>query len=162
MMCFSFLKEFIATFLASLLGPIGGILLFIPIYHPLHDIFNIHTEVTCFIIVTIFLLLIWSGDRTSRSNESYWKIPNKTHWTTFLLIWHLVLYYTTFWIIPIVFNPENEISTGIKQPIGPCNEYVPVQTASGKVTECIHKMQHTLVEFIILYLRFFRKKSTYV
>nr|AEE62913.1 unknown [Dendroctonus ponderosae] len=131
----SFLKEFFATFLASLLGPIGGLPLFIPIYHPLHDVFNIHSEVTYFILLTIFLLLIWSGDRMSRSNEVNWKIPNKTHWTTFLLILHLVLHYTTFWIIPILFNPENEISTGIKEQIGPCNEYVAVQTISGMILQ---------------------------
>lgn len=48
---------------ASVLGPIGGVLLFLPIYHPLHDFAKIHSEVTFFILFTISLIIVWSADR---------------------------------------------------------------------------------------------------
>lgn len=118
---------------AAILGPVGGVLLFIPIYHPLHDVFKIHSEVTFFIIFTVSLVLVWSGDRSPKPLLT--SIPVKNHWTTFLLVAHLVVHYTTFWLMPILFNPENEISTGIKEKIGPCDLYVPLQTVSGKVSE---------------------------
>lgn len=36
-------------------------------------------------------------------------------------------------IMPIFFNPEDEISTGLKEPIGPCDEYESMKTALGMV-----------------------------
>lgn len=142
---YSFLKEVITTVLAAVLGPVGGVLLFIPIYHPLHDVFKIHSEVTFFIILTVSLVLVWSGDRSPKLFKS---TPVKNHWTTFLLVAHLVLHYTTFWLMPILFNPEDEVSTGIKEKIGPCNQYVPLQTVSGKVN-CIFSVCFFLKETIL-------------
>ncbi|GJQ68627.1 hypothetical protein Trydic_g17175 [Trypoxylus dichotomus] len=69
----TFVKEIICTLLAGFLGTPGGVLMFIPIYHPLHDIFKLHSE------------------------------------------------------------PENEIAIGLAEPIGPCDEYLPIQTAFGLV-----------------------------
>lgn len=57
-------KELICAGLTALLGMPGGVLLFLPIYHPLHDIAGIHSEVTFFILFTVFLLISWTGDRT--------------------------------------------------------------------------------------------------
>jgi hypothetical protein len=48
---------------AGILGMPGGVLLFIPLYHPLHDIYGLHSEVTFFILFSIFMGIIWSGDR---------------------------------------------------------------------------------------------------
>ncbi|RZB41659.1 uncharacterized protein BDFB_007446, partial [Asbolus verrucosus] len=112
-------------------GTPGGILMFLPIYHPLHDIFKIHSEVTYFIVFVMFLLIIWSADRTSKIHDSEKARKHRTHWTTWLLIVHLVLHYVSFLIMPLIFNPEDEIAIGVKEPIGPCNEYVPIQTAFG-------------------------------
>ncbi|CAG9761628.1 unnamed protein product [Ceutorhynchus assimilis] len=126
----SFLMELITTILAAILGPIGGALLFVPIYDPLHNTYKIHSEVTFFIVFTIFLVLAWMGDRSPKSASKI-----KTHWTTFLLVSYLIIHYTLFWIIPVFFNPENEISTGIKEQIGPCDEFEPLQTLSGKVLQ---------------------------
>lgn len=52
---------------AGLFGMPGGILLFIVIYHPLHDIFGIHSENTFFMLFTIYMSLIITGIRTPRS-----------------------------------------------------------------------------------------------
>ena len=40
-----------------------GILQFIPVYHTLHDNYNIHTEVCVFLLIMIYTLVIWSADR---------------------------------------------------------------------------------------------------
>lgn len=113
------------------MGTPGGILLFLPIYHPLHDIFKIHSEVTFFMLFSIFLLLIWSGDRTPK-DEVHPK-PRKVSPATWLLLVHLFIHYSVFLVMVLFFNPENEVSTGLKEPVGPCDEYEDVQTAFGMV-----------------------------
>lgn len=60
----SVIKELICVALTALLGMPGGVLLFLPLYHPLHDIAGIHSEVTFFMLFTVFLLISWTGDRT--------------------------------------------------------------------------------------------------
>ena len=60
----SVIKELICVGLTAVLAMPGGVLLFLPLYHPLHDIAGIHSEVTFFILFTVFLLISWTGDRT--------------------------------------------------------------------------------------------------
>jgi len=126
-------KELLCTVLASLLGTPGGIMLFLPLYHPLHDIFKIHSEVTYFILFVTALLLIWTGDRTVRAKEAITK--HVFHPINLILLLHLVIHYVSFWSMPVFFNAEDEIAIGLKEPIGPCSEKVPVQTAAGLVLE---------------------------
>ncbi|XP_060521139.1 uncharacterized protein LOC132698828 [Cylas formicarius] len=123
--------ELVTTVITGFVGPIGGILLFIPIYHPLHDNYKIHSEVTFFILFTIFLLIIWSADRKPRNDDNLNKKSHVVHWTTVLLVVHLVLHYAVFLSMTLFFNPEDEVSTGIKEQIGPCDEYVFIRTATG-------------------------------
>lgn len=125
-------KELFCTIIASLLGAPSGVILFLPNYHPLHDIFKVHSEVTFFIIFTIFLLIIWTADRQPRHTKST-STEHKTHWSTWLLILHLFIHYGSFLGIVSFMKPENEIAIGLKEPVGPCNEYVPMQTAFGMV-----------------------------
>ncbi|PSN54220.1 hypothetical protein C0J52_03544 [Blattella germanica] len=58
-----FMTEMTSVILAAMLGMPGGVLLFLPLYHPLHDLAGIHSEVTFFMLFTIFLLICWTGDR---------------------------------------------------------------------------------------------------
>ncbi|KAF2894267.1 hypothetical protein ILUMI_11908 [Ignelater luminosus] len=125
-------KELLCTVIASLLGAPSGILLFLPNYHPLHDIFKVHSEVTFFIIFTVFLLIVWTADRQPKHTKST-STEHKTYWSTWLLILHLFIHYGSFLGIVSFMKPENEIAIGLKEPIGPCNEYAPVQTAFGMV-----------------------------
>lgn len=46
---------------AVLLGMPGGVLLFVPIYHPLHDTFKVHSEVTFFALVAVFSVFVVLG-----------------------------------------------------------------------------------------------------
>ncbi|XP_057664387.1 uncharacterized protein LOC130898849 [Diorhabda carinulata] len=128
----SFIKEFFCTFLAVLLGSPTGVLAFIAIYHPLHDICNIHSEVTFFIVFVTFALISWTGDRLAILKDyGKYTTTSKLHWSSWILLLHLIVHYVTFMLIPIMFNPEDEVSTGMKEPIGPCNEFVPLHTIVG-------------------------------
>ncbi|XP_050312233.1 uncharacterized protein LOC126747554 [Anthonomus grandis grandis] len=129
------IMELVTTIVAAILGPIGGVLLFVPLYHPLHDVFKIHSEVTFFILATVFLVLAWMGDRSQKSDDFSKAHRIRTHWSTLVLLFTLAVHYAVFWIITVFFNPENEVSTGIREQIGPCDEYVDMQTASGMVLQ---------------------------
>lgn len=65
----SFFQEVKNLVLASLLGMPGGVLLFLPLYHPLHDLGGVHSEVTFFILFTVFMAIIWSGDRCQKESS---------------------------------------------------------------------------------------------
>lgn len=128
---FSVFKEIFCSIVAGILGPISGTIAFILIYHPLHDIYSIHSEVTFTILFAIYLLIIWSGDRRSQQNT----VPRSTsfHWSTWFLLTHLVLHYTVFLLLPVFFDPEKEVAIGLRERIGPCDEYVDLHTVFGKV-----------------------------
>ena len=49
--------------ITGLLAMPVGILQFIPLYHPLHDIFNFHSEVTVLLFLTTYILIVWVADR---------------------------------------------------------------------------------------------------
>ncbi|KAK9887148.1 hypothetical protein WA026_020595 [Henosepilachna vigintioctopunctata] len=127
----SIFKELLCTIIASLLGTPGGVLLFLPIYHPLHDIWKIHGEVTYFIVLTIYLCIIWSADRKPKTDSLKDNVKHHVSWSTCLLIVYLIIHYSTFFCIAFFFDAQNEIAIGLKEPVGPCDEYIPIQTIFG-------------------------------
>lgn len=48
---------------AGAMGMPGGCLLFIPLYHPLHDFFGVPSEVTSITVLLIFAAIVWKHDR---------------------------------------------------------------------------------------------------
>ena len=55
--------EVLCAVLTGLLSTPLGVLQFIPIYHPLHDMFGIHSEVCVLLLVMVYIMVIWSADR---------------------------------------------------------------------------------------------------
>lgn len=56
-------KEWLCAILTGLCGMPGGVLQFIPFYHPLHDIGGVHTENCVALLALTFFLIAWSADR---------------------------------------------------------------------------------------------------
>ncbi|XP_024944272.1 uncharacterized protein LOC107271244 [Cephus cinctus] len=133
----SFLKETLCTVLSSLLGMPGGVLLFLPIYHPLHDNFNVHTEVCFFLLFAVFLVLAWSGERASRPTITF---KSKADC---LFLPYLMVYYSVFLAMALIGDPSKEVSIGLHEQIGPCDEMVPITSALGQT---LYKRRYLCLE----------------
>ena len=46
----------------------------------------------------------------------------------------LLLHYAVYWSMAAFFNPEDEISIGLHEKVGPCDVYQDVHTAFGMVS----------------------------
>jgi len=57
------LKEMVCSLITSLLAMPLSILLFIPVYHGLHDGFRIHSEICVLLFLALLFLVAWTGDR---------------------------------------------------------------------------------------------------
>jgi len=57
------LKEMVCSLITCLLAMPLGILQFIPVYHGLHDGFQIHSEICVLLFLMLFFLTAWSSDR---------------------------------------------------------------------------------------------------
>lgn len=117
-------SEIIALLVASFLGMPGGCLLFIPLYHLMHDSFNVHSEVTTVTIILIWTAIVWKFDRKS---NRFLK-PDKMDLISKMLAVHLIGHYLLNIGTAIFFNPEDVVSVGLHQRIGNCNETEPVHT----------------------------------
>lgn len=102
----------------------GGCLIFIPFYHPLHDFFNVPTEVTSVSILLIFTAIVWKFDRKSNRYNR----PAPLNFISKVLIGHLIGHYLINLGTAIFLNPADVISMGLHQTIGDCNETQPVHT----------------------------------
>jgi len=76
-----FLKEMLCSLVTGMLAMPIGVLQFLPIYHPLHDSFHVHTEVCVFVFLGTFFLISWAADRrpsstarTSINKGAIWSI----------------------------------------------------------------------------------------
>ena len=44
--------------------PLAAVLQFIPLYHIFHDIYSVHTEVCVWVMVGLYVMVAWAGDRS--------------------------------------------------------------------------------------------------
>ncbi|CAG0904156.1 unnamed protein product [Darwinula stevensoni] len=114
-------------------GMPGGILLFLPIYHPLHDIFNIHTENCVLILFIVFFLLIWCADRHPEGALQSRPVGGKCkHERPSIEIFlHLIPHYLLYWWMASFGHPEREVSVGLHEQTGPCDQKEYIRTAFG-------------------------------
>jgi len=120
-------KEMLCSFLTGLCGMPGGVLQFIPFYHPLHDIGGVHTENCVVILAITFILLTWSSDRRAVHGS---RAVNGLKGFNECVV-SLILHYGCYLFILCAFRPENEVSIGVHERTGPCNDTSYVQTAFG-------------------------------
>ncbi|CAH1793351.1 unnamed protein product [Owenia fusiformis] len=124
----SFPVELVCTLLPGIFSMPMGCLQFIPLYHTLHDVFHIHTEVCVFILLTTYTLIVWKSDRNpspeARSSKGI-KIDG--------LALHIVTHYCIYMYLVLFSQPEKNVSIGLHEPLGKCGIKEPVQTVSGMV-----------------------------
>jgi hypothetical protein len=56
-------RELLCTVITGFCGMTGGVLQFLPLYHPLHDYYGIHTENCVILLFVIFFMIAWKNDR---------------------------------------------------------------------------------------------------
>ncbi|XP_058831323.1 uncharacterized protein LOC131689942 isoform X1 [Topomyia yanbarensis] len=115
--------ELAAVLAAALLSFPAGALLFIPLYHPFHDFYNVPGEVTALTLLFVFLTVLWKFDR--KSNR---RLPEKLDTMGRALMVHLVIHYAAFFAMVIFLNPEEVVAAGLHEPIGDCQARTPVHT----------------------------------
>ncbi|XP_045784425.1 uncharacterized protein LOC123880364 isoform X2 [Maniola jurtina] len=81
---------------------------------------------------TASLVYFFNASRT-------WFKPRFPQWQSaslttldYVLIIQLAVHYLIYWIFVVFFDPAKEISVGLHEPVGPCNETTPLITPFGK------------------------------
>ncbi|XP_013384780.1 uncharacterized protein LOC106154826 isoform X2 [Lingula anatina] len=123
--------EFLSTVLTGLFSMPLGTIQFILLYHPLHDVYQLHSEVCVLALLALYVLVIWSGDRNPTEDA---RSEGKDFFSWFDEISALVIIHYLFYVNLVVFSkPEQQSSMGLHETVGPCNETSPVYTAAGMI-----------------------------
>lgn len=121
----SFWKELTVAIVTALFSFPAGVIQFIIFYHPLHDIWNVPSEVCCFILLFVFYLrIVWQDDKNTTSGPFKFDI-------IFLVIF---MQFTTYFFLGWFVQPEQLTSTGLHEPLGDCSKDAPILSALGQVS----------------------------
>ncbi|XP_035210989.1 uncharacterized protein LOC118185256 [Stegodyphus dumicola] len=110
-----------------------GILQFALLYHIPHDIYKVPASVCTIIYLTTLCLLAWTGDRSVGTMTKLTKVTDNYQKKVDELFLFVVLYFSFFAILTFVAQPQTIFSAGFHQPIGSCDEKIPVHTPIGMV-----------------------------
>lgn len=110
---YSFKTEVLISLKAIFLSTPSGILCFSILYHPLHDFYHVPTQNIVLFLISFYIMLAILNRK-----------PRNMFDRPLIIILYLFLYYTTFLCLSIWGKPENEISIGPHEEIGPCNTTV--------------------------------------
>ncbi|XP_052783470.1 uncharacterized protein LOC128222985 [Mya arenaria] len=140
-------RETLCMLLAAMFGFPLGVIQFVFIYHPLHDTYGIHTEVCVMLLVVVFGLIVWMGDRNGHRAETF-----KRRWFLDEIMTEVILHYTFFLYLVFTSKPENNVVTGLHEPVGPCNETNAVQTPFGAILSkkkylCLENYDEAVFDF---------------
>lgn len=58
------------------------------------------------------------------------------------ILLHLIIHYGWYVLLVLFSKPETNVVTGLHEPVGPCQETVPVYTAFGHVSRCRLEWNH--------------------
>ncbi|XP_078699035.1 uncharacterized protein LOC144926286 [Branchiostoma floridae x Branchiostoma belcheri] len=133
----SFLQEAAAVLLTGLLTfPTAIATHFIPLYHSLHDALGASSEVCVLAVIYLYILIVWVSDRNGpqdgRPRGTERKAVNSHPWKDELTV-VVLIHFLTFAGLAVFAKPESIVSTGIHEPLGPCNETVEFYNAIGQV-----------------------------
>lgn len=121
-------KTEVKAFLSAVaLGMPGGVLMFVPLYHPLHDQHGLHSEVTFFALFALFAAAVVVGLVADRE-----KVKTRLSSIDYVLIAQLALHYVIYLWFVVSWSPEREVSTGLHEPVGPCDQTASLVTPFGQ------------------------------
>ncbi|XP_046568806.1 uncharacterized protein LOC124277179 [Haliotis rubra] len=144
-----FLLELMVAVTTGLLAMPLGVLQFLPIYHPLHDSFKLHTEVCVLMLLGVYSILVWIADRTPLEGA---RGPQKSRGAISEVFLCVLLHYGLYLYLVFTAMPEKIQSTGFHQPVGNCNTTLPVQTPFGMTLSkhkylCLSKYDEDVFDF---------------
>ncbi|UMM39322.1 hypothetical protein L5515_016426 [Caenorhabditis briggsae] len=125
-----------------------GTIQFALLYHPMHDIFKVHSEYTTIAFLSIYALIVIFADRQNKNSSA--RTGNK-YWFDELAA-AIAIEYLFFMIAVVISDPVNIVSDGLHQPIGSCNETQKVQTPTGLVLQkkkyfCVDDYDEKYIDF---------------
>ncbi|CAH1233458.1 Hypp747 [Branchiostoma lanceolatum] len=138
----SFFQEATAIVLTSLLTfPAAVATHFIPLYHSLHDALGASSEVCVLAVIYLYILIVWVSDRNG-PEEARPRKKGKHPWKDELTL-VVLIHFLTFAGLAVFAKPESIVSTGVHEPLGPCNETMQMYNAIGQV--CIYSVKSSTV-----------------
>ncbi|CAI4221549.1 unnamed protein product [Auanema sp. JU1783] len=143
-----FPRELLCSFLAGMGAFWLGTIQFAVLYHPLHDMFGVHTEITTILFLATYIVIVITADR--RNNNPAARTGNK-YWFDELAC-AIALEYLFFMILVVIGNPVNVVSEGLHQTIGNCNDLQQVHTPTGMILQkkkylCINNYDEKYFDF---------------
>lgn len=100
----------------------------ITLYHVLHDIYHIHTEVVTFIYIVIYGYVTWSGERRRPEDNSQQGGCSRVSLISVIVCIHYAFYII---LVLAVAKPENLRSTGMHETVGNCSLFSSVTSVIG-------------------------------
>jgi hypothetical protein len=125
-------REFLCCLLTAVCGMPGGVLQFLPIYHLFHDYLGIHTENCVITLVLVYFLIAWRMDRNPKEGSRPANSQRKYYINEIII--GLILHYSVYMGMALFGDPEYEISVGVHEKIGPCNELQEQKTMMTLIT----------------------------
>lgn len=116
-------RELLCTVLTAMCGMPGGVLQFLPLYHPLHDYFGVHTENCVFTLFVLYFMMAWQKDRQAPEGSR----PKERSWAPEIVL-ALILHYSIYMGMALWGDPEHEVSVGLHEKIGPCDDWIELDT----------------------------------
>lgn len=119
-------KEILTSLKAIFFSTPCGILCFTILYHPLHDNYNVPTQVIMMLLIALYIMVAVLKCKRRKVFDR-----------PVAIIIYLVVYYATFLGLATWGKPENEVSIGPHEEIGPCNITI---SSFGTVSNYLHKL----------------------
>ncbi|XP_048411785.1 uncharacterized protein LOC125463976 isoform X3 [Stegostoma tigrinum] len=113
-------KEMAVALLAGIFTfPLAVLTQFVPLYHIPHDIYKIHTENIVMVQLAIYIFIVWNADRNGPRDE-----PSRivsVSWLHHEAGQGILLNSLFFLLLVTMAKPEQQVSVGLHQTLGPCN-----------------------------------------
>uniref|UniRef100_A0A1I8ARY9 AcidPPc domain-containing protein n=1 Tax=Steinernema glaseri TaxID=37863 RepID=A0A1I8ARY9_9BILA len=126
-----FFREIVCASIAGLGAFWLGAVQFVLLYHPAHDVFQVPSELTTLVFLGFFAVLVFAADRRNRCYAAW---EHVSFWFDEICC-AICIHFLFFMVLVVTADPENTVSVGLHQPIGPCNATESVHTLLGPLSK---------------------------